>query len=130
MEKIINYKLKDFLKLEDLELVQQYISILEMLEPAQKMKHIKTLSFGAVTSIRENLNHPTLANLLECVSMITDKVEKDILNLDIITFYSIISGIKNQVIEISNMEENALSDDEISSFKPKYTQASSAASRI
>ncbi len=75
MEKITNYKLKDFLKLEDVEEIENYLSLLENLNPLKeiknpsykwwnkqpfklKIKAVKDLSFGDVTLIRTLINQP------------------------------------------------------------------------
>lgn len=129
MEKIINYKLKDFLMLSDVNEILNYLVLLENLNPLTeiknptskwwnrkpkrlKIKSVKDLSFGDVTLIRNLINEPELNSLIEIFKMVSELNEKQILNLGIIQFYGIFSFIKQELLEISNWEVNELIDDE------------------
>lgn len=121
METIINYKLREFLQLENLEEVENYIAILELLNPIEsvefeekyiQLKQLKELSFGNVNLVRENLLNPTIDSVMECVELVSGLDRLEIFELPIIDFYSILSGIKEEVIEISNMEQNELISDD------------------
>jgi hypothetical protein len=128
METIIDYKLSDFLRLEDENLVEKYVSILEHLSPVQEIKNpnykwynkepktipvkaVRELSFGEVTLIRSYFNQPSIDNILEAVKLVTGLENNKILAFTITTFYAIISNIKQEVINISNIEINELSDE-------------------
>jgi hypothetical protein len=59
--------------------------------------------------------------------MVVDISAKSILNITIIEFYGIINYIKSELIEITNMEINELSDD---SFDTINVEAGNAKERI
>lgn len=129
MEKITNYKMKDFLKLDDEVLITNYLVVLDNLNPIKtvtkpianerkktleiiNIQSVNSLSFGEVTNIRRVFNNPTIEEIFECVGNVTGLEEKDILNFTIIDFYGIISSIKHDILEISNMESNELYSDD------------------
>lgn len=129
MEKIINYKLKDFLRLKDWELVQNYLSILDNLRPLKTITNptykwynklpktlqitaIKELNFGDVINIRNWINEGSIEAIFEIYKLISGMTEKQIMNLGIIQFYGIYSFIKIELEEISNMEMNELAEED------------------
>lgn len=128
MEKIINYKIKDFFELQDENLVGDYLMILETLNPLKKIsnpdykwykknpksievKPVRSLTFGDVALIRNNFNSPSIETIIDAVKLVTGSKYKQILNFTIVEFYGIISYIKSELLDISNIEENELSDD-------------------
>jgi hypothetical protein len=128
METLINYKLSDFLKLNNEIELQSYLVILDLLKPLKTIsnpkykwynkqpknlliKSIKALSFGEVTEIRNNFNEGSIDSVLESVKMVVDVSDKEILNFTILTFYGIISYMKSELNEITNMEINELTDE-------------------
>jgi hypothetical protein len=127
METLENYKLVDFIQVKDETLLQDYLFILELLEPLKvinnpiykwykspktlDIKAVKDLSFGDVATIRSNFSEASIENIIEAVQMVVDISAKSILNITIIEFYGIINYIKSELIEITNMEINELSDD-------------------
>ena len=130
MEKVTNYKIKDFLKIKNEELISQYSAILELLQPIKEIdnpdynwfkrspkkimvKEVKSLSFGEVSILRNNLNEPILENIFESVKIVTGLDEKLIWDFTIIDFYSILCGIKEDLITLSHMEANELSNDDV-----------------
>lgn len=129
MEKIINYKLKDFLRLKDLELVQNHLSILDNLRPLKtisnpnymwykkvpktlSIKAVRELSFGDVINIRNWINEGSIEAIFEIYKLISGLSEKQIMNLGIIQFYGIFSFIKIELEDIGNMEINELVEDD------------------
>jgi hypothetical protein len=128
METLENYKLIDFIQVKDETLLQDYLVVLELLEPLKvinnpiykwykrkpktlDIKAVKDLSFGDVATIRSNFSEASIENIIEAVQMVVDISAKAILNITIIEFYGIINYIKSELIEITNMEINELSDD-------------------
>jgi hypothetical protein len=128
MEKIINYKLNEFLKLNDELLIQEYSAILEHLRPLKELsnprarwynkkpkklqvKAIRELSFGDVTLARTLYNEQQNEGVFQIIKMITGLEEKEVLGLTILEFYGIISYIKQELTEINNLELNELQDD-------------------
>jgi hypothetical protein len=80
-------------------------------KPKTLDKAVKDLSFGDVATIRSNFSEASIENIIEAVQMVVDISAKSILNITIIEFYGIINYIKSELIEITNMEINELSDD-------------------
>lgn len=128
MDKLINYKVKDFFKLEDEELVGDYLAILEVLNPLNEIpntkyhfynkeaktvqiKGVNDLSYGEVTTIRELLNEGSIESIIEIVKMISGLTEKQILKFTIFQFWGIISFIRSEIERISIIEENELADE-------------------
>lgn len=128
MEKIINYKIKDFFQLQDENIVRDYLMILELLNPLNeienpsykwykrnakklRIKSIKGLSFGEVTEIRNNFNQPTIHTIIDSIKIVTGLKDKQVLNFTITQFYGIISYMKSELMDITNMENNELVDD-------------------
>ena len=128
MEGIIDYKVWEFLRITNYELVQEYLLILDLLQPLKVVKNpnsawynkvpktieikpVRSLKFGEVISIRNNFNEGTVNAIIESVSLVTGLKEKQILRFTITQFYGIISFIKDELISITNMEINELTDD-------------------
>jgi len=132
MEKIINYKFYEFLQIEDVELIEKYIIILDMLNPLSQIKNPKynkfkfwqkepkeievksllNLSFGDVTTVRNNFYQPTIENIIESIEMVTGVEKKEIIKFTILEVYGIINKIKEDLETIQNMELNELSSEE------------------
>lgn len=130
MEKITDYKFKDFIKIEDAELIEKYLVVLEFIKPLSevdnpnyyswdnskpkkiKVKSVLELSFGQVTEIRNNFNNASINSIVESISMVTDLENKQVMHFKITQLYGIINGIKEQLEQITNMEINELSDEE------------------
>lgn len=128
MEALINYKLSEFLNLNNEETIQDYLVVLDLIRPLNKItnprykwynkqpktleiKSIKELSFGDVSVIRNNFNNPTIETIFDSIKMILNTKDKEILNFTILTFYGIINNMKNELVEITNMEINELTDE-------------------
>lgn len=128
MEKIVDFKLKDFFKITDVELLQEYLFILDLLQPLKiiknpkahwfnknpkniEIKSVRELKFGEVITIRNNFKEGYLKSIIESVSMVSGLKEKQILRFTITQFYGIISFIKEELVSITNMEINELTDD-------------------
>jgi hypothetical protein len=118
METITNYKLKDFLLVEDLETANNYIALLELIEPVEILNEkpllqLQDLTFGQVENVRHILENPTWMNVIEAVRLITGLEENEIFELRIIDFYPIWNGIKRQAEKLAAIEENELGDEEV-----------------
>jgi len=125
MEAIVNYKLEEFLVLEEIETIHNYLAILEHLLPAIevndpiyedfppiKIKPIKSLSFGVVTSIRQCFKEGSVEAICKAVALVTGINEAETLSFPIIDFYGIVSSIQHDLEQLTNMEVNALHVDE------------------
>ena len=143
MEKIFNYKVKDFFQLQDENLVGDYLMILEMLNPLKEIpnpnyrwykrnakklqvKSVKELSFGEVITIRNNCNQPSIYSIIDSIKILTDLKDKEVINFTITQFYGIISYMKSELMDITNMENNELDDN---SFN-LYAEAVNARQRM
>jgi len=128
MEKITDYRLKDFLALGDEQLVNDYIQVLELLPAVDEVNDpvhpsfgklkicpAKNLSLAEVITLRNLLNDGSIEAIIEAVSIVTKLPIESVWNFTIVPFYSIINGIVAQLIELGNMEQNELSseDDDI-----------------
>jgi hypothetical protein len=132
METIINYKVKDFLKLTDVGVVQEYIAILDLLKPSYEVdnpnykwydkwlkkhpkmllvKDIRSLLYYEVDQIRNNFEEGSAQAIFDSIKLVLDVQDKEILNFTITTFYAIISKIRTNLIEVNNGEVNELLDD-------------------
>lgn len=132
MEKITDYKLKDFFKITDANLINEYYFILELLKPVNlidnpnynklkfwdkttsktiEIKPLMDLSFADVTNLRMAFNSNDIHSIIECVELVTGLKKNQILSFTITVFYGIINGITQQLLDISNMEINELTDD-------------------
>jgi hypothetical protein len=125
---MINYKLSEFLQIKDEKLIQDYLVFLEYLNPLKEInnprnkwykrnkskvqiKAVRELSFGDVTTIRNYFNEASIDSIIESVKMVSCLEYKHIINFTILEFYGIISYIKSELIDITNMELNELTDD-------------------
>lgn len=128
MEALINYKLSEFLQIKDHKLIEDYLAILNLLNPLKVINNpnyhwykkepkmlylqpIKELTFGDVTTIRNYFNDASIQGIIESIKMVIDLEDKHIINLTIVEFYGIISSIQSELMELNNMEINELSDD-------------------
>ena len=128
MEKITDYKVSDFFKIQDENIINSYVAILDVLKPLKtinnpkakwynnepkmlSIKAIRSLSFGEVTDIRNSFNDGTIVSVFESIKLVTGLTEKQILDFTITQLYGIISFIKEELIAISNMELNELTDE-------------------
>lgn len=127
MEKIKNYKIKDFLQLEDRDLQEKYLEILDLLLPVQEIeilrgwcwpktkrrfgvKEIGTLKFGVVTNLRMLILEGTFAAICEAISLVTELSVIQAENLGIIEFYGLISNIREQLTTLTEREASELDD--------------------
>lgn len=132
MEAIIDYKLKDFLRITDINLITNYLIVLDLLKPLKSIdnpnyskwkiwskkepkqliiKALRELSFADVTNIRNYFNEASIEGVIDSLKLVSGLTEKQILSLTITQFYGIINYIKEDLIAISYMEINELTDD-------------------
>lgn len=136
MEKITDYSLAEFLG-SDIELVEEYLPILELLPPIKDVADpvhpafgrvtvtpVKELSFGKVITIRNLMNESNIESILQSVSIVTKLPIESVRSFTIIPFYSIINGIIAQLTELSNMEINelAIDDEDIEMIEAQATE--------
>jgi len=125
----IDYQFKDFIKINDTELIDTYLFILEHLNPLDeivnpnykwwnkelyklKIQPIIELSFEQVTNIRNNFNEASIQGIIDSIAIITGLKNNNIERFKISVFYGIINSIKEQLEQITNIEINELTDDE------------------
>ncbi|MEW5675554.1 hypothetical protein ABGT15_04515 [Flavobacterium enshiense] len=132
MEAIIDYKLSEFLQITDINLITNYLFVLDLLKPLKSIdnprfkrwkiwsnkepkqliiKAPRELTFADVTNIRNYFNEATIHGVIESVKLVSGLSEREILELRITQFYGIINFMKEDLIQLANMEINELSDD-------------------
>lgn len=132
MEKITDYKFKDFIQLDDVNLIDEYMMILEYLKPITEIKNPKynkfkwwskepikiqlpsfmMLTFSEVIEIRDSFNNASIDSILDVMVIVTKLEKRYIERFTITQFYGIINYIKEQLEFITNIEMNELNDDE------------------
>lgn len=125
MEKINNYTLHEFLTLESIDTINEYMTVLEFLQPVKevddpiyndypkiKIKPVSSLLFGEVTNLRMYFNDGIIDSICEAVRLVTGLRIHEIYQMPIVDFYSILATIKRDLELLSNMEINALTDEE------------------
>lgn len=134
MEKIIDFKLKDFLKITDVKMINEYFFILDLLRPVKsipnpnynkykfwdkktpktlEIKLVEDLSFADVTNLRFAFNSNDIEKVIDCVVLVTGLKKNQILSFTITTFYGIINGITQELLDISHREINELTDENV-----------------
>ena len=112
MEKITNFKLKDFFK-QDIELIKTYVKILQLLEPIQTKNEVYHLKLKDVEFIKQYLFEDDDEALIEIISIVQELNQKEVLNLEIIEVFGILNSIKEQIERINNAEVSSLTSDNI-----------------
>ena len=114
---ITNYKIKDFLQ-QDFDMIIEYMGFLENLNAIYQfpnpqipsitcyVRDVRSLSFGQVVLLREDFNTPDVYALIKSVSLLTGLSKEDVYCLPILTFYGVYAAITNNLIEMTNAEEN------------------------
>lgn len=103
---MFNFKLKEFAQQSE-ELVLEYLNILSYKKGNTKNK-IFHLKVKEVDYIKKHIFSENDNVLIEIVAKVQDLSKKDVYNLGIIQFFSILNSIKEQIIELSKKEVNAL----------------------
>lgn len=123
MEEIVNYKFGDFIQLQDEQEVEMLLFYLEEIKPIEvikthyhnrnisvpltfKVKDIQQMKYFEVVNIRQGLNDPSTVSILEVFELVTNMQMPLIMQLDIVQFYGALNNIKNQVMDMVEMEEN------------------------
>ncbi|WP_339875200.1 hypothetical protein [Olleya marilimosa] len=110
MEQITNYKLKDFFK-QDITLIQDYINILQHLEPVPTKNEVFHLKLKEVEFIKNNLSNDDDEALFEILAMVQGVKESQILNTGIIEIFGLINSVKEQLERIQKAEASSLVSD-------------------
>jgi uncharacterized protein YbjQ (UPF0145 family) len=110
MDSIKNYKLRDFLT-KDAELQIEYITILRLLETIPTKNRLVELKLGEVEFIKRSINDdealPEIFELMEGIK------ENELMNMKIVTFYSLLNDIIKQIEKVISAEQQHLT--------PKHT---------
>lgn len=105
MEKIKNFKVKEFLK-QDVELVEQYTQLLRLLEPIPTANKIQDLTLREVEFIKMGVkDEESLAEVFEYMEGVDNN---GFMNLNITTFYGLYNDIINQLENLLGMEKQEL----------------------
>lgn len=107
MDEIINYKLKDFKK-QSIELMIEYINILQLIEPQETKQEIFYMKLREVDYIKKSLGSEDDDELVRIVAMVEEMTEIQVNNLPIVTFFGLFKSIREQTLQIVEAEENGL----------------------
>lgn len=105
MDSIKNYKLKDFMLL-DAETASEYINILKHLEPIQTKNRLINLNLGEVEFIKRSINDD--AEIPEIYQLLEGVKEVELMEMDIVRFYSLLNDIIQQIEGVLKAEEEHL----------------------
>jgi hypothetical protein len=120
METITNYKIKEFLMLDN-DTVEEYMMFLELLQPLDEItvsgktiqiKQVTELLFGEVQETRMCFENPSIEGIFECIALVTGLPIEEVQELPILDFYGILPKIRIGLENIANMEVNELTDEE------------------
>lgn len=131
MEAIIDYKLKDFLRITDLRLINEYYFYLDLLRPVKeilnpsyhkwkiwdkkqsktiKIKSLRDIKFNQVIEVRHHFNGNDIYKILKSIELVTGCTSKQILDFTITQAYGIINYIKQELFTIAEMEKLLIDD--------------------
>lgn len=110
MEQITNFKLKDFFK-QPIELVKEYVNLLQNLEPTPTKNKVFHLKLKDVEFIKQYLTSSDDGEIIKILSIVEDISESQVLHLTIVEVYGLINSIKEQIEIINKAELSSLSSD-------------------
>lgn len=105
MKEIVNYKLKDFVNCDE-QTIESYVLAFKFLKPIPTLKKIAEMKWKHVEKIRECMTSGDDLGLVDAVCMVQKCTKKEVLEMKIIKFFSLISSIKKQLETISRAEES------------------------
>jgi hypothetical protein len=109
---IENFTLKEFAKQSD-DLKNEYIVALQYLKPRKTRRAIANMKLKHVDYIRNNIYSSNEENLLAIVEKVEKLKRNEVLEMPIITFFSLRKSIIEQIERIVFAEQNALGSSEI-----------------
>lgn len=102
---ITNYRYKEFIQ-QDAETIEEYTTILFLVDPIKLNKDIEDCTLEQVEFIRQNLFvDEELPTVFEYVEGIT---EKDFMNMRIVDLFGKLNAIKEQIEHINDLEAKYL----------------------
>jgi len=128
IETIKNYKLKEFL-LQDIELVIEYVNVLQYVVPVETEQLVFDLTLREVDYIKTHLFSTDTEALVEIISTVQKIKPTEVYHMPIITFYGIYNSIKQQTESIIKGEEQALGNG-IVNFKWEQVRGNERLSRF
>ena len=105
MQDINNYKLKNFLK-QDEVLIESYSNLLKHLDPVPTKHKLQDLSLRQVETIKQGLNEPDV--LPEVFEYIQEIKKEEFEDIRIVEFYGLLNDITRQIKNLVGMEEQEL----------------------
>lgn len=128
MKTITNFKIKDFIK-QDVELINEYVNILQYSLPIDTENKVFDLSLREVEFIKTHLFSDNTEDLIEIISTVQNLTASEVYELPITTFYGLHKSITEQIKTIVEGEENALRSTHIN-FKWEQVRGSERLSRF
>lgn len=109
---IENYKLKDFLR-KDRSIIERYVVALQYLNPEDTAREVFHMKLKHVEFIKKNLYSGNDEGLVKIVAKVQRIKIKEVYEMRIVEFFSIISSVKKQIDIILRAENSSLSPNEV-----------------
>lgn len=109
---ITNYNLSEFLQLSDVDVINEYLTILELLPPAENVKKVESLTFGEVNQLGDLMNEGTVDSIIKAVSILSETAIDEVADMTIIDFWGVRNKIEKELLELIEREKNYLYSDE------------------
>lgn len=110
MTEINNYTLSEFFK-QDLNLINDYVNILQYVNPKKTHQDIFYMKLKDVEFIKQNINSVEDKPLVEIISKVQNIKESQVMNISILDFFGLMNSIKEQLEVINQAELNSLTSD-------------------
>jgi len=108
VDKINNYKLRDFLK-KDEKLIEEYATMLSFIEPIPTKNELFYMPLEDVDFIKRSIAKIDLPLMVAILEKCNDLSEEEVMAMPIVSFYGNIRSVKLQLDKILTLEEEKLS---------------------
>lgn len=109
MKEIINYKLKDFIFIDE-KTKREYAVALRFLKPVDTETEIRFHTLRDVEGFKSAFNTGDETGIIEMVGKVQGLSDKEIMELDIISFFTLLNSCKAQIKQISEAEKSLIDD--------------------
>jgi hypothetical protein len=107
LTEIKNYKLVDFFK-QPLELILDYVDILQHIEPVPTKNEVFHLKLKDVEFIKENILSDDDEALVEIIALVQGMEIKEMMKMEVVEFFGLFNSVKEQLITINKAEASSL----------------------
>jgi len=109
MEKIINYKLENFLK-QDRTLIEDYVAILSNSLPIPTKRQLWFMKLKHVEFIKQNINSTNDDSIIQILKLTEGIKKNEVKEMTITKFFGKINSVKEQLETINRAEQQLESD--------------------